>query len=142
MSSKAKVNQTGGKTKAGYDVTVVRLKDGATADTWRGILPDSLGGLDLASVNGSALGRVVYVRSFDPFQPPAAVPAGKPSVPKIPPCCARPADNALSISYFRPLAPRVPWDAGRTPRNPRHGQKPARRAPCGPRICQKAANGQ
>jgi len=69
VSSKAKVNQTGGKTHPGYDVTVVRLKDGATADTWRGILPDSL---DLAILNGSALGRVVYVRSFDPSQPPAA----------------------------------------------------------------------
>jgi hypothetical protein len=80
-----KMRRESGSGKGGdiYNVTFVRLKDGAAAESDRGSLlaPYSV---DLHSEDGTAMGRVIYVRSFDPSKPPAKVAAGKPVAPPLP----------------------------------------------------------
>jgi hypothetical protein len=61
--------------------TFVRLKDGAAKEAYDGEIE---GYGYIASTEGAALGRVIYVRSFDPSKPPAKVPAGKPTAPPMP----------------------------------------------------------
>jgi hypothetical protein len=67
-----------------YNRTFVRLKDGATKiENWEA---DPYW---VSSEHGTSPGRVIFVRSFDPSQPPATVPAGKPvapPLPVLPPC--------------------------------------------------------
>jgi uncharacterized protein YraI len=69
-------------------LTFVRLKDGAVGEAGYGSngyeMQYAYEGQLVSSTDGTAPGRVVYVRSFDPGKPPAAVPAGKPVAPPLP----------------------------------------------------------
>jgi len=84
QSNKWRIGSSSGKGGGTpYYVTFVRLKDGAAAESDRGSLlaPYSV---DLHSEDGTAMGRVIYVRTFDPSKPPAKVAAGKPVAPPLP----------------------------------------------------------
>ncbi|GAB6391883.1 MAG: hypothetical protein MdMp014T_1256 [Treponematales bacterium] len=85
QSNKMRIGSSSGKGGGGgsYNVTFVRLKDGAAAESDRGSLLAPYN-VDLDSEDGTAMGRVIYVRSFDPSKPPAKVAAGKPVAPPLP----------------------------------------------------------